>query len=280
MFSAWWQQMKRSWADYPLRQGLVWAGKYRVEQPLGMGSYGQVYRCTDLKTGDAVLMKRGKPTKRNIGRQMLKHESGLMRSLRHPQIPEWKDEAVHRGETALVMEFVEGHNLEHSIMELGCTYTEREALLIVSQVLRPLKYMHEAGYVHRDVRTPNIIQRGESLWLIDFGLACRIGEEQPDEWRREGLDGERAEGPAGFENSWGTAKHRMRRPEPASDLYGLGHVFLFLMYAGYVPNEGQEERSWEEELDLQPAVKSFVSGLLESKWDSAAECQSVVTSLL
>ncbi|MNG21619.1 hypothetical protein D3C84_1060090 [compost metagenome] len=72
----------------------------------------------------------------------------------------------------------------------------------------------------------------------------------------------------------------MRKPEPASDLYGLGHVFLFLIYAGYVPQEGQEERSWEEELNLHPSVKSFVSGLLDSRWDSAADCEQELARLM
>ncbi|GFN31463.1 serine/threonine protein kinase [Paenibacillus xylaniclasticus] len=277
MVRAWWQRFRHNWMDYPLRQGTVRAGRYRIEQSLGMGSYGQAYRCTDLAAGTPVLMKRGKPTKRSIGHQMLKRESELMRKLHHPQIPQWLNEVNHRSETLLVMDFIEGDNLEHAIMELGRTYTEREALLIVSQVLRPLKYLHEEGYVHRDVRTPNIIQNGDSVWLIDFGLACRISEEHPDEWRRTWLadqtDEEHEEGQDWHADSWGEVKQRMRKPEPASDLYGLGHVFLFLMYAGYVPQEGQEELGWEEELSLHPAVKCFISDLLARKWETAAQCE-------
>jgi len=276
MLGAWWRQRRNDWLDYPLRQGTVWAGKYRVERPLGMGSYGQAYRCTDLRTGAAVLMKRSKPSKREAGREMLRRESELMRRLRHPQIPQWLDEAVHRNETILVTELVEGDNLEQSIMELGYAYTEREALTIVLQVLRPLRYLHEAGYVHRDVRIPNVIRSGESVWLIDFGLACQIGEEQPDKWR----GAEELPEAGGVGNGWSAVKRRMRKPEPSSDLNGLGHLFLFLMYAGYVSREGQEERGWEEELTLQPPVKRFLTGLLEGRWKTAADCERELERLL
>lgn len=250
---------------------MVWAGQYRLEQFLGMGSYGQTYRCTDLKNGTVVLLKRAKPSKREIGRRLLKRESEILQQLDHPQIPAALAWAVHRREQALVMAYVEGEDLEQALLLQGRTYTEREALLLILALLRPILHLHEAGYVHRDVRIPNVLLKGEEVYLIDLGLACRIGEEEPS--RRE-------EEPSGFADSWGPIKYRMRFPDPDSDLYGLGHIFLFLMYAGYSPEEGQEERSWEEELSLQPRVKSWVKGLFESKWRTAAECQQELAYIL
>ncbi|CAM3464388.1 protein kinase [Paenibacillus lupini] len=257
--------------DYPLRPGVVWAGQYRIEQFLGMGSYGQTYRCTDLKNGTAVLLKRAKPSKREIGRRLLKRESEILQQLNHPQIPAWLDWAVHRREQALVMAYVEGEDMEQAILLLGRTYTEQEAMLLILGLLRPLQHLHEAGYVHRDVRIPNVLLKNDKVHLIDLGLACRTGEEDPS--RREGE-------PSGFADSWGPIKYRMRMPDPTSDLYGLGHIFLFLMYAGYSPEEGQEERSWEEELSLQPRVKSWVKGLFESKWRTAVECEQELAHIL
>lgn len=276
MFSKWWKQWKRNWMDYPLRKGMVWAGRYRIEQFIGMGSYGQAYCCTDLITGSFVLLKRGKPSKREIGRKMLKQESEILRKLDHPQIPKWLNDSIHRQEEALIMEFIEGENLEHTILEAGRTYTQVEALLHVRQLLDPLKYMHEAGYVHRDVRTPNVLEHGGLISLIDFGLTCRIGEEMSNHRQTDTGDAELG----GFADSWGAVRHRMRYPYYTSDLYGLGHLFLFLMYAGYVSQEGQEERGWEEELALHPLVKSFIRGLLENNWQTAAECEQELDRIL
>ncbi|MUT64830.1 protein kinase family protein [Paenibacillus sp. NEAU-GSW1] len=275
MLGAWFKQVWRNWMDYPLRPGQIWAGKYRVEHFLGMGSYGQAYRAVDLATGGVVLMKRAKPSKGKSARKMLGRESEMMQRLDHPQIPQRLEDAAHRGEKALVMAFAEGETLEDSILGLRRAFTQQEALRIVRELLRPLRHLHEAGYVHRDVRTPNVIECGERVFLIDFGLACRIGELPSDE--RKTVD-ERE--PSGFADSWGPVKKRMRDPYPTSDLYGLGHLFLFMMYAGYTPYEGQEERGWEEELELEPEVKRFVQGLLESRWMTAAECEAELEVLL
>lgn len=276
MKGATWRQWRRNWMDYPLRHGLKWAGTYRIEQFVGMGSYGQAYRCTDTATGSAVLLKRAKPSKGEVARRMLERESETMRRLVHPQIPKWLGEAGHRNETALVMEFAEGDTVEQLIMERGKTYAQPEALRVVRELLRPIKSLHEAGYVHRDVRIPNVLVCGDLVRLIDFGLACRIGEQTRDERPEETKDGQ----PAGFADSWGPVKQRMRVPCPTSDLYGLGHLFLFMMYASYEPGENREERSWEEELALEPDVRAFVRGLLEHEWPSAAECERELDRIL
>ncbi|QKS46364.1 protein kinase [Paenibacillus cellulosilyticus] len=261
-----------NWMDYPLRQGMVWADRYRIEQYIGEGSYGQTYRCTDEHTGKAVLLKRSKPSKRAVGRRLLQRESDVLQALHHPQIPRWLGEAVHRREAALVMELIEGLSLERLMMERSQTYTQQQALQMVRQLLHPLKHLHAAGFVHRDVRIPNVLVCGDRVYLIDYGLACPIGEEQPVE--ASALS--RKHEPSGFADGWEAVKQRMRAPEPASDLHGLGHLFLFLMYASYEPAEGQEERSWEEELTLDSEVKAFIQGLLEGCWYTAAECEQAL----
>ncbi|WP_336790533.1 serine/threonine protein kinase [Paenibacillus sp. MMO-177] len=257
--------------DYPLRQGIVWAGTYRIEEFLGMGSYGQAYRCTDLRSGSTVLLKRAKPSKRDTGRRLLKRENDILRQLSHPQLPKWLDWTVHRREGALVMEYIEGINVEQAILLQGRTYTQLEALRMLLMLFSPLEHLHQAGYVHRDIRIPNVILSEDEVHVIDLGLACRVGEKDAD-----GPE----ERPSGFADSWGPVKYRMRQPEQASDLYGLGHFFLFLMYAGYTPEEGQEEQSWEEELAIDLEVKSFIKGLLESRWDTASEARKVLEGIV
>lgn len=272
---AWLKQRQLNWMDYPLRQGMVWAGRYRIEQFIGEGSYGQAYRCIDQQTGRAVLLKRSKPSKREIGRRLLRRESDVMQALHHLQIPSWLGEAVHRRELALVMAFIEGDNLERAMIEQGRTFTQWQALRIVRELLQPLAHLHAAGFVHRDVRIPNVLACGGDIYLIDYGLACRIGEElQP-----EGAAVTSKE-PIGFANGWEAVKQRMRAPETASDLHGLGHLFLFLMYANYEPDEEQEERSWEEELTLDAEVMSFIRGLLDGRWPTAAACEKALNLLL
>lgn len=262
-----------NWMDYPLGHGMVWGRTYRIEEFLGMGSYGQAYRCTDLRSGETVLLKRAKPSKRETGRRLLRREVDILQELNHPQMPKRLDWTVHRREEALVMTYVEGITAEQAILLETRTFTQLEALRIVEALLSPLKHLHEKGYVHRDVRIPNVVMNEKGIYLIDLGLACRIGEENPD-GRADSAQ------PSGFADSWGAVKFRMRQPDRTSDLYGLGHLFLFLMYAGYTPLEGEKERGWEEELALEPEIRSFVKGLLDSRWQTAADCERVLKQIL
>ncbi|MBD2872460.1 protein kinase [Paenibacillus sp. IB182493] len=278
--------MIRRWRDYPLRNGIVWMGRYRIDRFLGMGSYGQAYACTDTGSGRTVLLKRNKPSKKEIGRLLLRRESRILRELRHPRIPKWIGYETRGRDEALIMELVEGDDLESRLMAQGRALTLREALCIAKELLRTLGYLHGAGFVHRDVRIPNVMAKDGAIYLIDYGLACRIGEQLPEPLRlglNEPDPDMAAPGAAAGSDSWSAFKRKMRRPLPSSDLYGLGHLFLFIMYAGYEPEEGQAERSWEEELALPRPVVLFVRRLLELEepgWQSADQCLQELDRLM
>lgn len=273
------------WRDYPLRIGTIRLRRYRIERLLGMGSYGQAYACTDIKTEKTVLLKRSRPSKKELGRLLLERESQILQELDHPQIPKWIRYEKHGRDEALIMELVEGDNLECKMMEQGRIYTLQESLSVIKDLLQPLGHLHQSGFVHRDVRIPNVVEKAGHFYLIDYGLSCRIGEQLPEALRTLLKETEPLESRPGrlADGSWAGAKQRMRQPYPASDLYGLGHLFLFMMYAGYEFKEGQDERSWEEELGLPLAVKHFVQRLLlqdEPGWQSAAQCERELKQLL
>lgn len=271
-----WREIRNNWSDYPLQEGTVWGGQYEVLRFLGMGSYGQAYVCLDQRSGATVLLKRNKPSKRMLGIQLLQRERDVMQALSHEQIPRLIAYRSSGSEEAIAMDYVEGHNLEYIIYEQGGSFTVQEAMQVLKGLLQPLKHLHDSGYVHRDVRIPNVLIREGKPYLIDYGLACRIGEELPGPLK-EAL-GE-TDVPA---DSAAALKTRMRRAHPASDWFGLGHLFLFLMYAGYTPPKDGMERSWEEELELPDAVQLFLRKLLneDQGWPCTAECERELDELL
>ncbi|MFC4775950.1 serine/threonine-protein kinase [Paenibacillus sp. GCM10023252] len=302
------EQIRSNWQDYPLRDGTVWAGRYKVLRCQGMGSYGQAYACLDRETGQTVLLKRNKPSKGNLGRQLLRREDAILRSLNGPMIPKRLNYVQRHRDEALVMELVPGDNLEHRIMEQGRVYTEEEALRLLGQLMEVLAYVHQAGYVHRDVRIPNVLEHDGKITLIDYGLSCRKGEVLPEQIQR-GLgdldepgsdEGEEPAEAAG----WSAVKRRMRVPQPTSDLLGAGHLFLFMMYSGYEPPvEGEEgagsstpsertselepavELSWEEELQVSEGVSHLLRQLLAAGPHSdpsltAESCRREIDALL
>lgn len=270
-------QIVSNWRDYPLQQGTIWENRYRIDHMLGMGSYGQAYTCTDIKTNEIVLLKRNKPSKGRLGIELLRRESVIMESLSHAQIPKWLNYSKRWLDEGLIMQYVEGYNLEFSIYELEQSYSELDALLIIQALLKPLIYLHNEGFVHRDVRIPNVLMRDGTFYLIDFGLSCSINEELPAELRHAlgELSGQTYDS-AGF------IKKRMRAPIPASDWFGLGHLFLFVMYAGYEHPDGEVEKGWEEELKLHPEVKKFLRKLLndEQAWQTTEQCEQELNHLI
>lgn len=263
--------------DYPLQPGKTLGKRYVVERFLGMGSYGQAYACRDLASGSAVLLKRNKPSKGNTGIQLLRREYRIMQAAEHPQMPKPFDYYIDGKQEALIMEYIEGYNLEYAIYERNQTFSVREGLSLLKQLMQPLKQLHAAGYVHRDVRIPNVILSEGLPHLIDLGLSCAVGEELPEELRKA-----LGEGSGLLAGSAGAIKHRMRTPHPSSDWFGLGHLYLFIMYAGYEAEVNQEERSWEEELALPEAVMLFLRKLLndDSAWPSTEACERELDELI
>lgn len=280
---AWVSETVEAWRDYPLREGVSIGGRYRIDRFIGMGSYGVAYSAVDTVSGRRVLVKTNKPSKGRLGVRLLRREREVMQRLGHPQIPALLDYVRLGRREALVAELIEGMNLEDCIHEEGAAYSESDTLKLVRRLAEPLHCLHSAGYVHRDVRIPNVIVEGDRVVLVDFGLACRIGERLPDSLRAElgETDVPHAAGTRGPQSSssWDAVKRRMRVPEPASDLYGIGHLMLFLLYAGYeAPDE--RERSWQEELSLSPGLRDLIERLLAGELRDAAVLAAEADRLL
>ncbi|MEB3751562.1 serine/threonine protein kinase [Geobacillus icigianus] len=251
------------WFDRPHRSGEIVHRRYEVIEELGMGSYGIAYKGRDHDTGRLVVIKQARRTKGEDGRRLLQREAEMLARLRHPQIPMLHDRFVERGQPYLVMEYIDGETVEDHIFHRGVTYTERTAFRLLLDVLDVVRFIHALGIVHRDLRIPNIIWRGGTVFVIDFGLACYIGESA--QWR----DDDPLE------------KRLRREPHPRSDFYALGHFTLFLLYSAYEPTS-EEEKSWEEELDLSPKARAILRKMLQldAPYDHINELMMDVNRLL
>ncbi|WP_440115780.1 serine/threonine protein kinase [Paenibacillus sp. QZ-Y1] len=242
-----WQRLLGLWTDRPRGKGTVVAGRYTIHELLGMGSYGLTYLCMDEHTGKEVALKESKPSKGRLSAQLLDREADVMRRLDHPAIPALLEAFTYRARSYIVTEYIRGETLEQCIFEQGRKYTEQECLELVGQLLVPIAHVHERGFIHGDVRIPNVILRNGHVHLIDFGLVRRMGEPLLPELKR-----------------------RMREvpepeDEPASpeqDLQDIGHFLLFMLYSAYEPEKGREPASWQEELKLTPDLRHMLERLL------------------
>lgn len=249
-----WQTWKawfhRVWTDRPMKIGTR-VGAYRITSVLGLGSYGIAYLAREEATGKTYVLKQVKPSLRHHpkGAEMQQYEADMLRFLSHPRIPQVKEQFVAHGHHFLAMTFIAGSTVEDLLFENNQYYSLDDAIRLVMEIAQIVRYLHQQSIIHRDVRIPNVILQDGVPYLIDFGLARKLGDSATYE--------------SDTMEAYAIEKQIKRKVEPASDLYALGHFLLFLLYTTYQAPPDQPERSWEEELTLPMEVRSMLRRLLQ-----------------
>jgi tetratricopeptide (TPR) repeat protein len=208
-----------------LAAGTVLHGRYRVEEHVGHGAMGAVYRARDLSLETDVAVKTLDPHRFGGRARMdaLRREVRLARRVTHPNVCRVHD-VVEDGDPAFItMEYVPGESLagrlERGDLPLAA------CLRVLAGVARGLAAAHAAGVVHRDLKPANVLLRADSgePVVVDFGVAVESAGDG---------DGTRA-GTRGYiapEHLAGAA------PDERSDLYSLG-VLAHRLAAGALPGE-------------------------------------------
>src|SRR5262245_15127716 len=147
-------------------------GGYRVEELIGRGGMGEVYRAHDRRLDRNVALKILAPRYADDDgfRERLLRESRLAASLDHPNVVPVYDAGEADAGFYLAMRYVEGADLR-PLLRRGGPLAPARALAIVSQVADALDAAHAKGLVHRDVKPSNVLidERGH-CYLADFGL--------------------------------------------------------------------------------------------------------------
>src|SRR5436190_2703005 len=152
---------------------------YRIEELLGRGGMGVVYRAYDLALERKVALKLLVPELAGDVRfrERFLRESRLAASLDHPAVIPIYDAGEVAGRLYIAMRLVDGTDLKRLLADEGVLEPER-ALGLLEQVADALDTAHERGLVHRDVKPSNVLvdERGH-CYLADFGLSRRLGEQ-------------------------------------------------------------------------------------------------------
>ncbi|MFD3487844.1 serine/threonine-protein kinase [Streptomyces sp. NPDC058665] len=161
--------------------------KYLLEEPLGRGATGTVWRARQRETAGAEAAVAGQPGE-TVAIKVLKEELAndadvVMRFLRersvllrltHPNIVRTRDLVVEGDLLALVMDLVEGPDLHHYLRQNG-PFSPVAASLLTAQIADALAASHADGVVHRDLKPANVLLKddGDQLhpMLTDFGIA-------------------------------------------------------------------------------------------------------------
>ncbi len=153
----------------PLAPG-VELGRYRLEQVLGSGGMGEVWRATDRELDRAVALKvlRADLANDEQASARLVREARALAKLRHPNVVTVFDAPIIDGRRLVIMELVDGESLGHWASTHGADEIV-DAMLAAGQGLAAA---HAAGLVHRDFKPDNVlVARDGRVLVADFGLA-------------------------------------------------------------------------------------------------------------
>lgn len=215
------------------------AGRYRVCSFLGRGAVGEVYEAEDLELAGRIAIKILRPELARDERvvRRFQREIQLTRLVVHPNVCRMADLVHHQGSAAaeparvfLTMELLRGETLEDLIVRQGRLRPE-EALPIVRQITGGLTAAHEAGVIHRDLKSSNVFLVGPRAVVTDFGLAWSAESEAAATLT---VTGELIGSPAYM----APEQVRGETASPVTDVYALG-VVLFEMMTGQLPFVGK-----------------------------------------
>jgi serine/threonine protein kinase len=216
--------------------------EYRIERLLGVGGFGLTYLAIDTNLNLRVAVKEYLPADIAVrnpdqsvvpsssenaedfmwGKRRFLDESRTLASFRHPNIVRVMRFFEAKGGAYMVMEYVEGDSLPDWI-KLRRPLPEEQVHAFAGPLLEGLQVIHNAGYMHRDIKPGNIYVRYDgSPVLLDFGSARRKSSE---------LTAIVTPGYAPFEQY-----HSQGKQGPWSDLYAFAGV-LYWMVTGERPLE-------------------------------------------
>ncbi|MGX1131054.1 serine/threonine-protein kinase [Streptomyces glaucescens] len=249
--------------------------KYLLEEPLGRGATGTVWRARQRETAGAEAAVPGQPGE-TVAIKVLKEELAndadvVMRFLRersvllrltHPNIVRVRDLVVEGDLLALVMDLVDGPDLHRYLRENG-PFTPVAAALLTAQIADALAASHADGVVHRDLKPANVLlkQDGGQMHplLTDFGIA-RLAD-SPGLTRTHEFVGTPA---------YVAPESAEGRPQTSAvDIYGAG-ILLYELVTGRPPFAGSSALEvLHQHLSAEPRRPSTVP---EPLWTVIERC--------
>src|SRR6056297_4334627 len=193
---------------------------YEIGQMTGRGGVAEVYKARHKLLDRTVAIKIISPAKAGelADKRFLK-EARVVAGLRHPNIVSIYDVGVLEDKYYIIMEFLEGGDLKQKL-EAGLSVDE--SIAILKQMASALAHAHDKGFIHRDIKSQNIMFRADgTAVLTDFGIVKDLTAETGYT-----LDGTSIGTPHYMspEQAQGSSKIDWR-----TDLYSLGVTFYEML---------------------------------------------------
>lgn len=152
--------------------------RYKVTKQLGDGTYGSVLKAVNRSSGEVVAIKKMKKKFYTWEECMQLREVKSLKKLNHPNIVKLKEVIRETDELYFVFEFME-NNLYECMKSRERHFPEAKIRNMMYQMFQGLAFMHKHGFFHRDVKPENMLVKGDTVKIADFGLAREIRSRPP-----------------------------------------------------------------------------------------------------
>ncbi|NWX29424.1 KCC1G kinase, partial [Notiomystis cincta] len=246
-------------------------------EALGSGAFSEVFLVKQKSTGKLYALKCIKKSPLNRD-SSLENEIAVLKKIKHENIVTLEDIYESTTHFYLVMQLVSGGELFDRILERG-VYTEKDASLVIHQVLTAVKYLHENGIVHRDLKPENLLyltpEENSKIMITDFGLS---------KMEQNGIMST-ACGTPGYVAPEVLAQKPYSK---AVDCWSIG-VITYILLCGYPPFYEETESKLFEKIkeghyefespfwdDISESAKDFIRHLLEKNPSARFTCEEAL----
>uniref|UniRef100_A0A8C3UZT2 Calcium/calmodulin dependent protein kinase IG n=1 Tax=Catharus ustulatus TaxID=91951 RepID=A0A8C3UZT2_CATUS len=241
------------------------------------GAFSEVFLVKQKSTGKLFALKCIKKSPLNRD-SSLENEIAVLKKIKHENIVTLEDIYESTTHFYLVMQLVSGGELFDRILERG-VYTEKDASLVIHQVLTAVKYLHENGIVHRDLKPENLLyltpEENSKIMITDFGLS---------KMEQNGIMST-ACGTPGYVAPEVLAQKPYSK---AVDCWSIG-VITYILLCGYPPFYEETESKLFEKIkegyyefespfwdDISESAKDFIRHLLEKNPSARFTCEEAL----
>ncbi len=257
--------------DLLFQRGERVSDRYIIEDKIGQGGMGVVYRALDTLVEETVALKFMNPSylRTEKGQQLFIHEAQIARRLRHENIVAVHDVSwTSDGILYLSMEYADGQSLRAFLRKQR---TDRKlipvrlVITVIKQVLAALEFAHRM-VIHRDMKPENImLLPSEQVKVLDFGLAKAIHEEL--------LAGEEPKRVVGTLPYAAPEQKKKQTIDLRADIYAVGLIFHELLTLRTPLDE--PVTVLQARNDVAPSLLTVLDKALkeekEQRWSSAGE---------
>eukprot|EP01120_Amphizonella_sp_Union-15-10_P007059 TRINITY_DN2347_c0_g2_i5.p1 TRINITY_DN2347_c0_g2~~TRINITY_DN2347_c0_g2_i5.p1 ORF type:complete len:295 (+),score=68.61 TRINITY_DN2347_c0_g2_i5:66-950(+) len=238
---------------------------YLLGKKIGRGRFSTVVEATSKKDNHKYAVK---IIEKYLIHETNKREIDFMKRLEHPNIVKLYEIYESKEIAYIVLELVDGGSLFDRIVEKGY-YSEKNAIIIVKQILSAVDYLHKQGIVHRDLKPENFLCSGqgedEIIKIADFSFSKLIPE---DDQLMVFDDYHGSLGNVAAEIIWGKIYNK------PVDMWGIGTV-TYILLGGYPPFYAESETALFDKIvnaeydfddecwdDISDLAKDFIRHLI------------------